>query len=106
MIRNIKIDRILYKKIFNPSLINSFKEFKFKKLNSYNKSIQNDYYRKDSILTKGLVGQRIFVHNGKEIVSLKVIPGMASFKIGEFFFIKKTQNLTRSKVKVKKISKK
>jgi len=100
MIRNIQIDRVLKKRIFNgDSLKSSLKDFKLKKINSYTKIIKNDYYQKNSLLTSNLIGQRIFVHNGKEILSLKVVPAMVGFKIGEFFFNRKHSKQKETKKK-------
>lgn len=100
MIRNIQIDRVLKKRIFNSDFLkNSIKDFKFKKINSYNKIIKNDYYQKNSLLTSNLIGQRIFVHNGREILSLKVVPSMVGFKIGEFFFNRKFNKQKETKKK-------
>lgn len=102
MIRNIQIDRVLKKRIFNSSAItSSLKDFKLKKITSFTKIIRNDYYQKNSLLTSNLIGQRIFCHNGKEILSLKVVPGMVGFKVGEFFFNRKSLKQKETKKKTK-----
>jgi ribosomal protein S19 len=95
MIRGVYFDRILIKKLFKKSLdLNNFVSsseigIKSKKLVSYSKRLRNSYITKSSLITKVLVNERIFVHTGKEIISIKITPSMVGFKVGEFFFIKK-----------------
>jgi ribosomal protein S19 len=94
MVRGIFFDRVLSKKIFdiknkkNLSVVDE-NLLKAKKLLSYNKKLKDFYLQKTSLVTKDLIGQRIFVHTGKEIVSLKITPPMVGYKVGEFFFVKK-----------------
>jgi ribosomal protein S19 len=94
MIRGVYFDRILRKKLFKKKLTffnvkEDFLNIKSKKLVSYNKKLNNRYISKSSLIIKILVGERIFVHTGKEIISIKITPRMVGFKVGEFFFNKK-----------------
>jgi ribosomal protein S19 len=99
MLRKFYFDRILKNSIFRGISLSLIKEndsfSKLKKIETYNKSIKNVYLNKRSYLTKNLIGSRIFVHNGKEIVSLKILPSMVGFKIGEFFYTKKNKKLVK-----------
>jgi len=76
MVRGIFFDRVLSKKIFdiknkkNLSVVDE-NLLKAKKLLSYNKKLKDFYLQKTSLVTKDLIGQRIFVHTGKEIFLLK-----------------------------------
>jgi len=99
MIRGLYFDRILRRRLFKKNLNlkkliffnvkEDFSNIKSKKLVSYNKKLNNSYISKSSLITKILVGERIFVHTGKEIISIKITPFMVGFKVGEFFFNKK-----------------
>jgi ribosomal protein S19 len=98
MIRNIFFDRVLSKKIFSTKTVRNKSIFnnemaslgQSKKLTSYNKKLKNNYIAKSSIVIKALIGERVFVHIGKEIISMKITPGMVDYKLGEFFFNKKS----------------
>jgi ribosomal protein S19 len=97
MLRGIYLDRVLKNRIFKNKVFEkeeSTEDFlKAKRINSYDKKIKNVFLNKRSVLCKSLVGRRIFVHSGKEIVSLKILPSMLGFKVGEFFFNKKIRNV-------------
>lgn len=96
MLRKIFIDRVLKNRIFKTNFVEK-EDFndsltKSKKILSYDKKIKTVFLNKKSIIPNNLIGRRIFVHSGKEIVSLKILPSMLGFKVGEFFFNKKIRN--------------
>jgi ribosomal protein S19 len=110
MLRKIYIDRILKNQIFSRNLItNVDSKFlksleskdvslsKSKRMFSYDKKIKNDLFNKKSFLCKHLIGRRIYVHTGKEFVSLKITPSMLGFKVGEFFYNVKSKRTKRLK---------
>lgn len=65
------------------------------------------FFNKNSIISKDLVGEKIYVYNGKVFQRKTVVPGMVGFKVGEFILTKKigskihTKDLKKKK-KVKK----
>lgn len=95
MLRTIYLDRVLKNRIFTNKILekeeNTEDLLKSKRISSYDKKIKNVFLNKRSILCKSMVGRRIFVHSGREIVSLKILPSMLGFKVGEFFFNKKVR---------------
>lgn len=99
MIRKFYLDRNLRNQVMLDNFVNvdekSLNLLKNKKVISYEKSIKNLFFNKRSFLSNNLVGKRIFVHFGKEILSLKVMPNMVGYKIGEFFYNKKTRKLKK-----------
>lgn len=101
MLRKIYLDRNLRNQIFGINKkVNKFNEnslnlLKNKKIVSYKKIIKPLFFSGSSFLSNKLVGNRIFVHFGKEILSLKVMPNMVGYKIGEFFYDKKIKKLKK-----------
>ena len=112
MKRSIFFDRLLYKKIFfgNDSLVglnNKVEKMitfsKNKKFLNYTKDLSKFLHKKNSLITDHLVGQRIYVHMGKEFFSLKITLNMVGYKLGEFFY--KRKELNREKKGIKKVKK-
>jgi ribosomal protein S19 len=110
MLRKIYIDRILRNQIFSKKSIKNLdskflktaeskdvSSSKSKRMFSYDKKIKNDLFNKRSFLCKHLIGRRIYVHTGKEFVSLKIMPSMLGFKVGEFFYNVKGKRTQSSK---------
>jgi ribosomal protein S19 len=98
MLRKFYLDRVLQNRIFKNKIFDKEESaneilLKSKRIEAYDKKIKNVFLNKRSFLCKSLVGRRIFVHNGREIVSLKILPSMLGFKVGEFFFNKKVRNI-------------
>lgn len=96
MKRSVYFDRLIFKRIFkNTSFADKFifdkKEevsSKIKKLNYYDKQIKN-FFKKNSLITKNIIGERVYIYIGKEFLSLKITAGMVGYKFGEFFFLEK-----------------
>lgn len=100
MLRNYFLDRHSYNEFFRKKVDNNLGKIESvnlksnkvsKKLVSYTKDLQKNYFNKKTYLSKFLIAKRIYVHNGKEIVSLKVMPNMVGYKIGEFFYLKRSR---------------
>lgn len=100
MLRNYFLDRHSYNEFFRKKVDSSVSKVETinvkankvsKKLNSYTKALQKNYFNKKTYLSRFLIAKRIYVHNGKEIVSLKVMPDMVGYKIGEFFYLKRSR---------------
>lgn len=94
MFRRLFLDKQMKNFLFNKKT--SITEVKLKNLKSYDKSIKNLFFSKESVIPKSLVGYRIFVHNGRGIASLKITSGMVGFKLSEFFLYYKN-NQRKSK---------
>ena len=60
------------------------------------------FFNKNSIISKDLVGEKIYVYNGKVFQRKTVVQGMVSFKVREFILTKKIKKKIQKKKKKKK----
>jgi len=63
---------------------------KCKKYVAKNKQIKT--HLRDTIVVPGMIGHKIYIHNGKQFLEITIIPEMLGHRFGEF-------SLTRQKVK-------